>query len=342
MEDRLKGDWTVAGGIAVEMLTTNKAIPPIPDNRLRLLEMVHQPIDAISMASVVHLVEVDPVLFARVLQLANSPFYRGVEPIVSLRAAITRIGLRDVLNTVGLYCIQMTLPDFPDLDTFPSIEFWNFSWACAVAARRLGHPNLRVEAVPGELYIGGLLHGIGKLIMAIHYPEKFAMCISRSRKLGEPLYKMQQDLFGTVDGMVAAKIMESWNLPAAICSAVAYYQVPEYAPEEHREMAGLIQFAYCLAGRTGIGISGEGKNIRLADTFIGGRKGQMLSNSKIQAILLREVMKSLNEKAGSVAALSCITETSKYDHRAHHSDGSAGIKQKKQGVIAWVRSWFRG
>jgi len=66
-----------------------------------------------------------------VLQLANSPFYRRADEIVSLRSAITRIGLEEAINSVNLYFLQWFLPNLSEL------------------------------------------HGIGKLILAIHHSKAF-------------------------------------------------------------------------------------------------------------------------------------------------------------------------
>ena len=115
--------------------------------------------------------------------MANSPFYSEVEKIVSLRAAITRIGLLEIVNSVCLHFFQNILPKFPDIEGLSYNDFWTHSWACAVANRRLGHPNLGMDVLPGELYLSGLLHGIGKLLLAIHYPIEFSGCVKKAKHI---------------------------------------------------------------------------------------------------------------------------------------------------------------
>ncbi len=309
MENCLLGEKTIADSISLEILTSSSQIPPMPTNRLKLLDMTHQPIDKIDIFSLVKLLEVDPGLFGKVLQLANSPFYRGVENIISLRTAITRIGLTETLNSVCLYCFQNTLPQFHEVEGFSSKEYWAFSWACATAARRLGHPNLRMKSLPGELYMTGLLHGIGKLMMAIHYPGDFSKCVLRAKMLKQPLHKMELDVFGTVDGLVASKIMESWNLPANICDGVAYYQMPEYAPEEFREIAGLTQFAYYIASMADIGSNGDGCPMDLAASDIAQQQHLKLSSKSVQDEVVQEILASVQEKSESVAGVAPKTSS---------------------------------
>ncbi len=239
-EKNLLQEQTIANSMALDSMLSKISIPPIPANRLQVLEIVRQPNDKINIDVLTRLLSVDPGLFAMMLQVANSSYYRGIEKINSLRGAITRIGLSDTVNSISFFCVKNALPPLPPLKIFSHEDYWAFSWTSAMAARRLGHPNLGMNLIPGELYMGGLLHGIGKLMMAIHYPEKLEKCFVKANRTKQPLYKVEQEVFGTIDGFLAAKIMNSWNLPDNICMGVAYYQIPEAAPAQYREMAGCV------------------------------------------------------------------------------------------------------
>ncbi|GAB6143137.1 HDOD domain-containing protein [Desulfocicer niacini] len=239
-EKNLLQEQTIANSMALDSMLSKISIPPIPANRLQVLEIVRQPNDKINIDVLTRLLSVDPGLFAMMLQVANSSYYRGIEKINSLRGAITRIGLSDTVNSISFFCVKNALPPLPPLKIFSHEDYWAFSWTSAMAARRLGHPNLGMNLIPGELYMGGLLHGIGKLMMAIHYPEKLEKCFVKANRTKQPLYKVEQEVFGTIDGFLAAKILNSWNLPDNICMGVAYYQIPEAAPAQYREMAGCV------------------------------------------------------------------------------------------------------
>ena len=229
MGNKLVGEKTIAFSIAQEILTTSVNIPTIPANGTKIIAIVRQPTDQIDIPRFIKLVESDPGLFTRILQLANSPFYTEIDKIVSLRVAITRIGLVEIINSVCLYFFQKMLPKFPDLDGFSYDKFWSHSWACAVANRRLGHPNLEMGVLPGELYMTGMLHGVGKLLMAIHYPNEFSLCLKKARDLKLPLHQVEKDVFGTTDALVASNVLKSWNLPDNVCEGVAFHQMPELA-----------------------------------------------------------------------------------------------------------------
>ncbi len=323
MVNNLDRAATIGDSISLELLTSNVKLPPLPANGEKLLTMTQQPVDEIDIMTFARLVEVDPGLFASVMQLANSPYYGGVEKIISLRAAITRIGLTEAINAISLYFFQKMLPEFPDVAGFSSRDYWAHSWACAIANRRLGHPNLEMDALPGELYIAGLLHGMGKMMMAIHYPDEFAKCVKMVKKYKKPLYKVEQDVFGTTDAFVASKMMEVWNIPEKICAGVAFYQMPESAPAEYRHIAGLTQLAYGIAAMSGIGSCGDGHFMDITSMYVCQQSDLKIFKKEIRDKVIHEISVTIGERAEEVTGMTSNPSNIE-------SDVSKEVKQKKK------------
>ncbi|MCP3873780.1 MAG: HDOD domain-containing protein [Desulfobacteraceae bacterium] len=346
MKNNLLGEKTIADSISLEILTSNIKLPPIPANGAKLLEMVQQPMDKIDISAFAKLVEADPGLLAKVLQMANSPYYSAMDEIVSLKAAITRIGLSEAIQSVSLFFFQKMLPKFPSIEGFSSKEYWAFSWSCAIANRRLGHPNLGMSVLPGELYITGLLHGMGKLLIALHYPHEFSKCVKRARDHKQPLYKVEQDVFGTTDAFIASKIMESWNLPANICAGVAFHQMPGKAPVKYRSIAALTQYAYCLAVQSGIGHSGDGSIKKLSATYVCKHPKLKAFKGDRQEKLAEEILTSLEEKSESVTGVSSKSKAKKSDGKDRRAISSAknsiSRKPDKKGFLVRIWSWIIG
>ena len=348
MTDTLVGEKTIALSISQEILTTSVEIPAIPDNIRQIFKMVRQPEEKIDIPEFAQLVESDPGLFTRILQLANSPYYSEVEKIVTLRAAITRIGLKETVNAVCLGFFQKLLPKFPDIEGFSYHDFWAYSWACAVANRRLGHPMLNMDVLPGDLYMAGMRQGLGKLLMAIHYPEQFAGCIAKARQLECPLHEVEKDVFGTTDGLVASRVLKTWQLPANICEGVGFCQMPEQAQPEYILVAGLTQFAGAIANRARIGASGDGMKLELADTFLGQRPNLEISKPEVQDRLVGEIVRELEGKADSMFPQAGGEQNSAGSSPASAKarapkpkTGPNEIKKEKKGVLGWVKSLLR-
>ncbi len=347
MEDSLTGEKTIALSIAQEILTTSVQIPSLPANVREIFEITRKPEAQIDIPSFARLIESDPGLFTRILQLANSPYYSELERIKSLRAAITRIGLNETVNAVCLNLFQGMLPKFPDFEGFSYNDFWTHSWVCAVASRRLGHPMLGMDVLPGDLYMAGMLHGVGKLVLAIHFPEEFSKCVKIARKFECPLHQAERDVFGTIDGLVAARVLSSWHLPTNICEGVGYHQIPEMAQPEHRIIAGLTQFAYSIAGLSGVGACGDGSKMDLSATFLGQKSNLKIAKQRTQEVLLQEIFDSLEGKVESLTSPPQKTVHQKRSapvksRKQHVKTQALAPKKGKQGVVGWLKSlWTR-
>ncbi len=338
---------SLAQEITFSILNSDIKVPPMPSNGSRIMALAQEPINKIDIPGFCKLIEPDPGLFSMVLQLANSPYFRGVDEIVSLRAAIMRIGLQEAINSVNLYFLQRFLPNISELHGFSAKDYWAFSWACAMAGRRLGHPNLTMNTLPGELYIAGLLHGIGKLILAIHHSGEFFGCIEKAKNFEMPLHTVLLDKFGTTDNLIASKLMSAWNLPSRICNAVEFYHDPGSAPEEYQEIAGYTQFAYRIAALSQIGHSGDGISLGLESTWISEQAACPLSKKELQEDIVQEILISLGKKSESIAGVSSSRKNPPSEpkpdidkQRQLSTSNNAGGKSKKNGFFGWIKSIF--
>ena len=355
MIEKRQGEETIANAIALEILNSKFKIPPMPANGPKLVSLIRQPIDDIKMDDLVKIIDSDPGLLAMILQLANSVYFKGIDEIYSVRSAIVRVGLQEIINTTNLYFFQRMFPKIPEIEGFHPREYWAFSWACANAARRLGHPNLDMNINPGELYIAGLLHGIGKLILAVQYPFQFSKCIQTADRLKLPIHTVEQDEFGTTDANIASKLLGIWHIPSRVCAGIEFYQNPDLAPEKDRNIAALIQFAYAVASVSGIGKNGDGCVASVESTWIAGQSGLPLSKKEIQETVVKEIQKSLEKKSESITGIAPQKQDSvseRKNARSKHQEidssknsmspklDSTKADSSKTGFFAWIRSLF--
>ncbi len=332
-----QGEETIANAIALDILNSKLKIPPMPANGPKLMSLIRKPIDDIQVGDFVEIIDSDPGLLSMILQLANSVYFKGVDEIYSLRSAIARIGLQETIDAANLYFFRRMFPKIPEIEGFQAQEYWAFSWACANAARRLGHPNLGMDVNPGELYIAGLLHGIGKLILAIQYPFEFSNCIQTAARLKLSVHAVELDEFGTTDTNIASKLFGIWHIPSRVCTGVEFYQNPDLAPEKDRNIAALIQFAYAVASMSGLGKNGDGCVTSLESTWIARQSGLPLSKKEVQDAVIKEIQASLEEKSESITGIApqkqeTVSESSKLK--------PTKANPSKTGFFAWIRSLF--
>lgn len=294
--------------IALDILQSGINLPPLPAVFTRLIALSRQPEERIDIAKFTKLMQTDPALTARILQLANSSYYGTLNKISNLRQAIMHIGLQETIATVNWMLCQKVLPQFPVMEGFSDRDYWAHSWACATANRMLGRPDLQVVSQPGELYVAGLLHGIGRLILALHKPEEFQRCLINSRDFSQPLEDAELELLGTTDADIACEILRAWHFPESICNAVKYCRNPQAAPDEYLEMAALTQFAYFIANTSGIGNNGDEFSYNFYSTYLANLEGSPFADRAIRRKLIEEIHQTLQKKSVSVTGVTSTIE----------------------------------
>jgi len=283
--------------IALKILQSGVDLPPLPPVFTRLIALARQPEDRIDISKFTKLVQTDPALTARILQLANSSYYGTLNRIANLRQAIMHIGLQETISTVTWILCQKMLPQFPVMEGFSDKDYWAYSWACATANRMLGHPEMMVKSQPGELYVAGLLHGIGRLILALHKPDEFRQCLINSHDFSQPLEDAELEIFGTTDAFIAFEILKSWHFPESICNAVKYFRSPEAAPDEFREIAALTQFAYYIASTSGVGNNGDEFSFNFYETYLVHQGHSPFGDKDTREKLVGDIHQTLRKKS---------------------------------------------
>ena len=160
----------------------------------------------------------DPALTAKLLRIVNSPFYGLRREVNSMHQAVVTLGTRQVTAiTLSSSVYNMTDRWHSAVDR---IRFWRHSLEVAIASRLLAEKTgyNHIE----EAFIAGLLHDIGILILEKSFPQDFAR-IRKEVLNGESLIDMEEDAWGTNHARVGQFLLDQWNIPEAISSAVGHH-----------------------------------------------------------------------------------------------------------------------
>lgn len=290
--------------IVHDFLQSGGDLPFSAEVRGQLLAISSDPVETIDVDKFVNLVQLDPGLATNVLQLANSVYFSTAAKIVSLRRAIVQIGLEEAINFIQVVLYRSSLPKFPEITGgFSDRDYWNHSWACALACKSLGHPAIGIKLLPGELYIAGLLHGIGKLVLAIHRPYEFLQCLENSVEFQLTMPESQLDIFGTTDADIACELLKVWQLPDNVSMAIKYFQYPGEAEKEYQEFAGLLQLAYVIANTSGIGNISDEYNYDVNETWISQQVYSPLYDKKLRESFIKNIYMVLEKKQTSLEGM---------------------------------------
>lgn len=179
----------------------------------------------------------DPAIAARVLRLANSPFYGRPGRIATLADAVTVLGRRtlDTLMTTAAVAAGFRPRDCPGFD-FPA--FWRHAFGTALVAQALAQAR---GADGAQAFSAGLLHDIGRLVLAVHAPQALAAAQALAGARALPPLQAERDALGLDHAAVGGLIAAHWQFPPAVVAAIVGHHGP--TADEVDSPAGLVQAA---------------------------------------------------------------------------------------------------
>ena len=183
--------------------------------------------DQASAQDIANLLTRDPALAGRILKLANSPYYGFRRRIGNLTQAIVILGFQAVKNLMLTATVidRLTVED----GALNFTEFWAHSVATALTAGELASRTFSPHS--DEAYIAGLLHDVGKLVVAQHLPDHAAR-IREQRDAGQGELEAEREVLGLDHTDVGHRIIASWGLPSSLAEAVRDHHSPQGDPGE--------------------------------------------------------------------------------------------------------------
>ncbi|HOO45770.1 MAG TPA: HDOD domain-containing protein, partial [Deltaproteobacteria bacterium] len=134
-------------------------IPTLPSIATTIMEKTLD--TKVNARQIAQMVEKDQALSIKVLKVANSPFYRRIKEISTIRGAVVLLGF-NVLKSIVLSISVINLFNEKDKRALDFYKFWQHSIACAVCAKAIA--NKVFPASAEDAFIAGLLHDLGKVV----------------------------------------------------------------------------------------------------------------------------------------------------------------------------------
>ena len=178
----------------------------------------------------------DPVVTSAVLRLANSAYYGKRGGISRIRDAIVRVGYLSVRNAVLALSVFKMLPGRDQATSFNRVWFWQHSIATAILARMIADNGRFVDKE--DAFLAGLLHDIGKPVLADYAPHDFQTAIVESQKEREHLHVIEKRVFELNHAQAGAILLSKWQLPEKITEAILHHHDFELQPDKSEEDEG--------------------------------------------------------------------------------------------------------
>lgn len=177
-------------------------------------------------AAIGELIEKDTVISASVLQVVNSAMYARRGTVNSVRHALALIGLAKVRNLVLGMSLTRIWNSVRMPPSWSMARFNMHSSATAVLSDCLAQ---RVAVAYGEgAFVAGLLHDVGRLLIALKLPAEHERVVELHRTSGRPIHECEMEILGFAHPELSAEALRFWNLPEPIAMAAMYHHDPAH------------------------------------------------------------------------------------------------------------------
>ena len=215
-------------------------LPSIPAVYLELNQAMADP--NVTNQKMARIIEKDPAMAAKTLQLVNSAAFGLLKQITSLHTAISYLGMDLIKN------LSLAVHIFAALEGLGVRSYFSFNTEqqhaliMARVAKRLVTGRRQTQ----NAYTAALLHDIGKLLLAVCIPEKFVKAQLASKATGRPLHEIESEMLGITHAEAGAYLLSLWGLPYPIVEAVAYHHNPAAALEKTFDVPTAVAVANAL------------------------------------------------------------------------------------------------
>lgn len=230
-------------------------LPTLPTVVSKMIDLVDNP--RTTTKSLAKLISHDPALTARILKLANSAYYGFSREISTVDTAIVVMGYNAVKEMGLSLSVYDTFKNVNSVQGFDVSSFWEHSVAVGVASRFLAR-KFKVGD-PAEMFVAGLLHDIGKMILLQYLPNDFNLVVQTMADEEIAYFSAEERILGITHGEIGYILAKRWHLPACISACIYAHHFPDRSSDFGRESA-IVDLADFVCHRAKIGNSDHRPN----------------------------------------------------------------------------------
>jgi len=231
------------------------SLPSLPSIYNSVVEKLQS--ELASIQDIGKLIEQDPGMTTKVLQLVNSAYFGLSRNISSPGEAASYLGL-DILK--GLILSEGVFSQFDEkVVKLASLEaIRNRSIRVATSARKIAKAEGASDVIADQAFLGGLLHDIGTLVIAANSPDDYLRACELAKQDDLDIYDAEMQVFGTTHAEVGAYMLGLWGIDDDVVASVAYHHTPSNFPNQKFSsltavyVASTCLSAHAAASETGI------------------------------------------------------------------------------------------
>lgn len=241
-------------GSTRQLLAHLHRLPTIPKVYQQVVSALQSP--DTSFESVADLIAQDPIMTAKLLQVANSTCFAQPTPVTKAVEAVMFLGTERVK---GLILVAHIFSEFEAARAsgLRLDELWRHSLEVGAFAQAIVRWEMQTERHAELAFTAGMLHDAGKLLLAANLPTEYHCAIDESEKNQLPLHEAEQSVFSASHSEVGGVMLGLWGLPVEIVHAVGWHHSPQSATDVEFSILTGVHAANVLANSTKI-MAGRG------------------------------------------------------------------------------------
>jgi len=244
-------------------------LPTMPQLARQIAVMVDDPKS--SAEQVGDAIKRDPATAARILRLVNSAYYGLPNPVKTVQQAVSLLGFKVIRSVAVSTSLPSAFKGLANCNAFSQERFWKHSVLTACLCKSIAKKCRGIE--PEAAFDLGLLHDLGKLVLACYAAEHTTAIISMAKDNQLSYDRVEKEVLNTTHSEVGAWLANRWKFPDTLVSEIRDHHAP--AACEADPLVGVVQFANCLCKAKGFRCSGSYEKVAISpalNAWLGQRK----------------------------------------------------------------------
>jgi putative nucleotidyltransferase with HDIG domain len=209
----------------VERILDRVSELPFSPVAAKILELARD--DRVGAREIARIIAQDQAFTARLLKIANSPYYGQTRAVTTVSQAVPVLGI-DTITSLALALFSFSSLSHDDNSILTLRELWEHSmgsgfWARCIA-KKIGHPATE------ETFIAGLLHDMGKALFYRYFKTEFLQAVTLALTEGLSLPEAEQHFLGIDHAAAGAAVARKWNLPPVLLHTIQFHHQPFSLP----------------------------------------------------------------------------------------------------------------
>jgi len=207
--------------------------------------------DNVSFLEIGKLIEQDTVLAGNVLRMVNSAAYGLRSTVTSIPYGVSILGIDKLRNLALAISVSRMWSTVKPAEGWSQQRFNQHSLATALIADAIAL-SIRTD-YPEGAFLAGLMHDLGKVVIATGLAAEYAEIERRAQAAGQPWEVCEREVIELDHAMISALALEQWKVPEPICRAVRMHHIPELITGDGVPLSRVVNVASAVAGLMGYG-----------------------------------------------------------------------------------------